>query len=202
MQHRSLPKPFDLSIHFPSKHKPKHLQITQNRPKGVSKSRREIPLNKQVTIHSTSITKERNKEQEPPAEENRAEQEQNAEESSYKVPSPCWWLRVMIHVIHPEIFWASEIHGSINTNPVWNWSWNCDVGVNFKRFDWNSFWVWLKSRVGNLDDVRKLLDYLCVLDSSGQAQKMWREASNSRVLCRVFDILFSLSVLWFVCVLY
>lgn len=80
MQHRSLPKPFDLSIHFPSKHKPKHLQITQNRPKGVSKSRREIPLNKQVTIHSTSITKERNKEQEPPAEENRTEQEENAEE--------------------------------------------------------------------------------------------------------------------------
>lgn len=144
MQHRSLPKPFDLSIHFPSEHKPKHLQITQNRPKGVSKSRREIPLNKQVTIHSTSITKERNKEQEPPAEENRTEQEENAEECPYKVPSPCWWLRVMVHVIHPEIFWASEIHGSINTKPSLEMELKLWCGSEFEE-------IWLKQFLGMVE---------------------------------------------------
>jgi len=29
LQHRSFPKPLDLSIHFPGKHQPKHLEITQ-----------------------------------------------------------------------------------------------------------------------------------------------------------------------------
>lgn len=75
MQHRSLSKSFDLPIHVTSEHKPEHLEVTQERPKGVSQSLREIPLNEQVTIEGTSIARERDKEQEPPTEEERANEE-------------------------------------------------------------------------------------------------------------------------------
>lgn len=117
MQHRSLPQPFDLPIHVASEHEPEHLEVTQEGPKGVSQSLWEIPLNEQVTVEGTSIARERDKEQEPPTEEDRTKEEENAKESSHEVPAPCGSLGVLVHVKGPEIFQAPEIHGCKGTNP-------------------------------------------------------------------------------------
>lgn len=111
MQHRSLPEPFDLPIHVASKHEPEHLEVTQEGPKGVSQILREIPLYKQVAIKGTSIPRERDKEQEPPTEQEGTKEKENAEECSCEVPAPCGSLGVLVHVEGPEIFQAPKIHG-------------------------------------------------------------------------------------------
>jgi len=64
-----------------------------------------------MTVEGTSIARERDKDQEPPTEEDRTEEEENAKESSHEVPAPCGNLGVLVHVKGPEIFQAPEIHG-------------------------------------------------------------------------------------------
>lgn len=114
LQNRSFPQPFDLSIHSTSKHQPKHLEIAKERPKRMPKSRRNIPFDKEMTVPSTSITRERYKNQEPPAKQKRADKEDDTKECSNKVPTPRRWLRMLVHIESPEIFQASKIHGFQN----------------------------------------------------------------------------------------
>ena len=70
-----------------------------------------IPFNEEMAVPGTSIAGKRNKEQEPPTEENRAQQEENTKECAHKVPTPCGRFRMLVHIECPEIFQAPEIHG-------------------------------------------------------------------------------------------
>jgi len=58
----------------------------------VSKSCGNIPFHKEVTVPGTTIPRKGHKEQEPPAEEKRTEQEEDTEERAHKVPPPRGWL--------------------------------------------------------------------------------------------------------------
>lgn len=110
LKNRSLTKSLDFSIHLSSKHKSKHPEITQKRPNWMPKSCRNIPFNKEMTIPCETISNQRHKYHKPPLENNRIYQTKYTTKCSHKMPTPCCWFRMLIHVKQPKFFHTSEIH--------------------------------------------------------------------------------------------
>lgn len=70
LQDRPLSKPLDLSIHFPSKHQTKHLEITDKGPHWMTESGRKVSFNEEMTVPSKTIAGKGHKEHKPPLEDN------------------------------------------------------------------------------------------------------------------------------------
>lgn len=63
-----------------------------------------IPFHKEMAVPSQSIPKEWHKEQKPPAKHQRTKQEEDTSKCAHKMPAPCGWFRVLIHIESPELF--------------------------------------------------------------------------------------------------
>lgn len=112
LQNWPLTEPLDFSIHLPSEHQTKHLEITQKRPKGMPKSCRNISFHKEMAIPCQAISQQGHKDHKPPVEKHWIYQAKNATKCAHKMPAPSGWFWVLIHVEQPKLLHASEIHTS------------------------------------------------------------------------------------------
>jgi hypothetical protein len=69
----------------------------------MPKRSRNIPFNKEMAVPSKSIPRNWHKEQKPPIEQSRDYQEDDTNESTHKMQTPCRWFRVLAHVEGPEL---------------------------------------------------------------------------------------------------
>lgn len=70
----------------------------------MPKRGRNIPLDKEMAVPGQSIPKEWNKEQKPPAKNHWAKQEENTSKRAHKMPAPCGWFWVLVHIEGPKLF--------------------------------------------------------------------------------------------------
>lgn len=76
----------------------------------MPKRSRNIPFHEKMAVPCTSIPSQRHKKQKPPIKQQRAEEEEDRNKGPHKMPTPCRWLRVLVHVEGPELLQAPEIH--------------------------------------------------------------------------------------------
>lgn len=64
---------------------------------------RDIPFDEEMTVPRQSIPEEWNKEQEPPAKDHWAKQEEYTNKGARKMPTPRGWFWVLIYIEGPEL---------------------------------------------------------------------------------------------------
>lgn len=111
LENRALAKTLELPVHLTSEHKSKHLEITKERPEGVTEYKRSVAFHEEVTIPSQAIAGDwSSQKKDPAAEDERAEKAEQRGECAEKVKAPGGWLRVLGHIVRPELLQVPMIH--------------------------------------------------------------------------------------------
>lgn len=88
LQQWPLTESLHLSLHASCEHQTKHLEIAEKRPNRMPEACRNIPFHEEVAIPREPVPKERHQSNEPPVDQNRTHQGNDARDYTYEVPSP------------------------------------------------------------------------------------------------------------------
>lgn len=91
--------------------------------------RGDVPLDEEVAVPGTAVTRDGHEDQEPPVEEQGVDQEQDAQQGAPEMPPPRGRFRVLRHVKGPELIEAPEIHLSTQQYPIRTKEWNLQPAV-------------------------------------------------------------------------
>lgn len=107
----ALAEALDLLLHPAGEHEAKHPEVADEGPERVPECGGGVALHEEVAVPGEGVADDGADQEQPAADERRAEQAEEGDEGAQEVQPPGRRLGVLTHVEGPEFIQAPEIHG-------------------------------------------------------------------------------------------